>query len=496
MLEAIKSITYRGSLKSCNYSCSYCPFCKKKMSSEELQYDKEALERFCSKIEACNFKEPVQILFAPYGEALIQPYYRKAMAELSKKDFVKGVGCQTNLSIPIDDWLNDMLDQKADFSKVVLWATFHPEMITAEVFAQHVNTLVPYIDICVGAVGNPMCSGQIKELREKLLPKIYMWINKMDGLKEKYREEELELYQSIDPMFHWELEIGGTPPCEGGAGHLFITSNGNLYACNRNTVKLGNLYNGNEEIWVQPCTGKRCDCYLAYSHLHSFAQSGLLKGNGLYRIPKRIAPEALFLDVDGTLLGKDGRIHSDTKRALAYISQKLPIYLATELPFVIAMRKCREIRHLLSGGCFAGGGHCIEWKKGYEEYSYLPEGIDANWKNANTSIHEGKAYRMLIPKAVLEEKKPLLMDMDIDCVSQVSGRVSLVRKGVDKRSGIEKLCAWLGISVDSSMVVGNSERDKSMLESAGYGVAVPESTGSLKKMADYILGVHQLGYIL
>ena len=34
-------VLYRGSLKSCNYHCSYCPFSKHPMSVGALEKDKE-----------------------------------------------------------------------------------------------------------------------------------------------------------------------------------------------------------------------------------------------------------------------------------------------------------------------------------------------------------------------------------------------------------------------------------------------------------------------
>ena len=33
-------ILYRGTLKSCNYRCSYCPFAKHPIGNRELQQDK------------------------------------------------------------------------------------------------------------------------------------------------------------------------------------------------------------------------------------------------------------------------------------------------------------------------------------------------------------------------------------------------------------------------------------------------------------------------
>ena len=72
-------ICYRGSLKSCNYSCSYCPFSKKKSSTKELQQDREALFRFVESIEGpCGHVQAVQIV--PYGEALLHGYYWEALA--------------------------------------------------------------------------------------------------------------------------------------------------------------------------------------------------------------------------------------------------------------------------------------------------------------------------------------------------------------------------------------------------------------------------------
>ena len=39
-------VLYRGSLKSCNYHCSYCPFSKHRSSERELERDKREWFRF------------------------------------------------------------------------------------------------------------------------------------------------------------------------------------------------------------------------------------------------------------------------------------------------------------------------------------------------------------------------------------------------------------------------------------------------------------------
>ena len=67
---------YRGSLKSCNYHCSYCPFSKHPMSERELERDKEQWLSFQADLEKCAAALQVRALMvAPYGEALIHSWY-------------------------------------------------------------------------------------------------------------------------------------------------------------------------------------------------------------------------------------------------------------------------------------------------------------------------------------------------------------------------------------------------------------------------------------
>ena len=93
-MTQIREIQYRGSLKSCNYACSYCPFAKRPGSRRELEKDEAALRRLVLGLSgrASVFKEKLGILIAPYGEALIHSYYWKEMAALSRLFFVEAVG--------------------------------------------------------------------------------------------------------------------------------------------------------------------------------------------------------------------------------------------------------------------------------------------------------------------------------------------------------------------------------------------------------------------
>ena len=97
-----KTVVYRGSLKSCNYRCSYCPFSKHRTLKGETEKDREALLRFCRSIKERAESENIGAVFiTPYGEAAIYEYYWDAMAGLSQTAFIEHVGIQTNLSFDV-----------------------------------------------------------------------------------------------------------------------------------------------------------------------------------------------------------------------------------------------------------------------------------------------------------------------------------------------------------------------------------------------------------
>ena len=97
-----RTILYRGSLKSCNYHCGYCPFSKHRCSERELEKDRTHWFRFCESLneraEALNIRA---LMVVPYGEALIHPWYWEGLGALTKPDAIDAAGAQTNLSFSI-----------------------------------------------------------------------------------------------------------------------------------------------------------------------------------------------------------------------------------------------------------------------------------------------------------------------------------------------------------------------------------------------------------
>lgn len=454
------------------------------MSKKELEKDKEALYKFVNKLENIDFVKPIDLLFVPYGEALIHDYYQKTICELSKKDFINKVGIQTNLSFDIKNWLKSDLD----FSKIYIWATFHNSMTDIDEFVEKVKILNSYHNICVGVVGNPEDSTIINELRHKLPVQVYMWVNKMDGLGRKYTDEEFEFFCEIDPMFINEFNEKNEE-CNAHTTDIFVRENGEILNCNRTRKKLGNIYD-DDFVNSSYCNNK-CDCYLAYSHKKNFSK--FFDDNYLFRVPKKIKIDAIFFDIDGTLTED----RETLIKTFEYLSKKTSIYLATELPESVAMRKVGFLKKYISGGVFAGGGVIVDYKKAFVK---INEVVDI--ENSLVEIladnrskvykYQDKMYRILTHKRNI---KKCHID-NFYCVEQHSNLVSIVKKDVNKMQGVKVICDVNCISVNSVLAVGNDMNDLNMIRGCKYSIAVLSSNDVIKAEATYCANPSHICFIV
>lgn len=256
---------YRGSLKSCNYTCSYCPFSKKKTLTSELEQDKSDILHFIARAyERTDMAGAVFIV--PYGEALVHAYYWEALAKLSRHPQLEAVGAQSNFSFPVEKMIHIFLEHGGNLQKLRLWGTFHPQMTTVEKFVRQCE-LLKLNDIAhsAGVVGVPSQIPDIKKLRETLPSSTYVWINKMDGLGRTYTEAEINFFTNIDPHFPLELahHRADSTLCR---QNIFVEADGSMHRCNLSKTVLGSFY-ASEKISDAPCSRRECSCYLAYCNL-------------------------------------------------------------------------------------------------------------------------------------------------------------------------------------------------------------------------------------
>ncbi len=403
-----KTICYRGSLKSCNYRCSYCPFSKHRASEQELVKDRQSFERFCESIvdRAAQF-DIGAVFVVPYGEASIHRWYWEGLGRLAGLDSLERVGLPTNLSFSVEECLavfdlysgdidrengkessressrkiNKERDKEtgretgeekgrgicgAARRKLCIWATFHPEMTDVDTFVDKCHRLADSgVNLCVGAVGVPQNIPLLGSLRERLSPEIYLWINKMDGLGRVYTEEEKRAFLELDPFFGLEC---GSPAADAAMcrDRCFVEADGRIRTCNIGRIKEGNWYQSEAgEIFHSLCGKKRCSCYLAYGGRVDFEGRQFFGAYPIFRVPKPY--RAVFLDLDGTLVPEKhrGRLSDSVRRKLLALRENCPVFLATSMPAEEVRRRLGDDLDLFQGAVFASGAYV--WMRTMEE---------------------------------------------------------------------------------------------------------------------------------
>ena len=276
------TILWRGSLASCNYGCTYCPFAKTKDDRRALAADQAALERFTEWV--VSRAHPVSVLFTPWGEVLIRRYYRTAMVRLSHSANVGTVAIQTNLSCALG-WVAD-----ADLETMAFWTTYHPGETERASFVEKINELhAAGARYSVGVVGLIAHLDEIERLREDLPDEAYLWVNAYKREPNYYSQRQLERLVAVDPFFELNnrsyASLGRL--CRGGESVISVSADGTVRRCHFLDGPLGNIYQDDFErlLRPRPCSARTCRCHIGYCHLVDLDLPGLFGAGFLERRP-------------------------------------------------------------------------------------------------------------------------------------------------------------------------------------------------------------------
>ncbi len=278
------SILYRGPLASCNYDCHYCPFAKRRDSPQQLALDRQQLERFVYWVQQRD--AVTNVLFTPWGEALIRSWYRDAMTTLSRLPHVERVAIQTNLSCSLD-WL-----AACDLDTLGLWCTYHPDEVDRQRFVGRCEQLSERgVRYSVGVVGLKEHFDEIEMPRKELPSNVYLWINASKRDADYYTAGDVDRLASIDPLFELNnrrhQSLGHA--CHAGESVISVDGDGRAKRCHFIEAPIGNIYDPEFEsaLHAQPCTAKTCGCHIGYVHLQPLDLYSVFGSGVLDRIPDR-----------------------------------------------------------------------------------------------------------------------------------------------------------------------------------------------------------------
>ncbi len=458
----MKRINYRGPLTGCNFHCSYCPL---KRVGGGFSFDQKCLVRFTDFIKN-SAAETYSVLFTPYGEAMQYGYYTDALGALSKLANVAAVSVQTNFSFDADTFLKRLTTTGADFSKIKLWCTFHPEYFTAAEFAEKAGRLYESIELSVGAVGTEAGILEIQELRRALNPEIYLWINAHEGRKTEYHAKTIAAFCAIDPFFPLQL---AKRRCNRNCAGVLVDGRGEAVRCVRHKERLGNLYRGGLK---EPEKTAKCDCFLSYNNRLDIPENRYLSH---LRLIERTKAQAVFFDIDGTLTGTD-EPQEDILNALVYLSARYRLFAATSLPYASAKRTLGKLHRYFSDGVFADGAYLSAGG----QKTVIP--LDDTLLTGGTEYMENGTLYKRVFKNTPENIKRIKSGIGehARCAIQ-GGTVGIVAKTATKQNGVAAIAKHLKLSKDRIVTVGDSENDRGML-SAYNGFSVGNKLNGFLKI--------------
>ena len=82
---------------------------------------------------------------------------------------------------------------------------------------------------------------------------------------------------------------------------------------------------------------------------------------------------------------------------------------------------------------------------------------------------------------------------DLELVYSEISSLECSAAGVSKGTGLEQLCAKLGIPIEACIAVGDADNDLPMIRAAGLGVAMGNASDHVKAAADRIVSDHDHG---
>ncbi|MFC0106929.1 STM4011 family radical SAM protein [Kibdelosporangium aridum] len=275
------TMLYRGPLASCDYACVYCPFAKRRDSTQQLRADRAAVRRFTGWVRN-NTQDEVSVLFTPWGEGLVRSWYREAMVTLSRMTHVRRVAIQTNMSCR-SAWITD-----CDLDTAAFWVTYHPTQVTQDRFLRKCEELARIgARFSVGIVGLPEHLDDARHLRKELPDDVYLWVNAAEG--HAYTDEQAADWQDIDPLFHHSrhAHVSKGLPCRTGDTVISVLGDGTVRRCHFVPQAIGNLYDGSfrAALRPRPCPLSTCDCHIGYVHLEPTGLYDVFAGGVLERIP-------------------------------------------------------------------------------------------------------------------------------------------------------------------------------------------------------------------
>lgn len=226
---------------------------------------------------------------------------------------------------------------------------------------------------------------------------------------------------------------------------------------------------------------------------------------------------AIFTDLDGTLLNDEKEIGNYTKEVIKKYKNDINIIPTSARSFNRIKPYLEELGLLDNFNytiCFNGAlivnNQGVELfsshisKSTMQELTNLIDKYNIEWmiytknelfkrskiEDINKFIRDNDTFKLIgtsTEEKIDEIRKELsVMNDKLEITTSMSGRLVIVNKGSTKATAVEKIMARLNIGRENIIAIGDGENDIEMIKNAGYGVAMLNAPEAVKKTARMI----------
>lgn len=238
----------------------------------------------------------------------------------------------------------------------------------------------------------------------------------------------------------------------------------------------------------------------------------------------------IFFDIDGTLVGEDGRMIPESAKAAVQRARSNGHICMINTGRTLTLVGTELTEQTEFDGLIMGCGTMVVYRgKTLLHETFAPDeakriigglhecGIDACLEGSENNYRDSddwivtETYRRFISrfdgfgygsfqdaighfdKFYAYTDKASKMDRfrreygeNLDFVDRRGGFFEIMPKGFSKASAIDFVAGALGISMEETVAIGDSSNDIPMIERAHIGIAMGNATEDVKKIADYV----------
>ncbi|BAD86490.1 hydrolase, HAD superfamily [Thermococcus kodakarensis KOD1] len=208
--------------------------------------------------------------------------------------------------------------------------------------------------------------------------------------------------------------------------------------------------------------------------------------------------KAISVDIDGTITYPDRRLHEKALEAIRLAeSLGVPVMLVTGN--TVQFGEAAAILIGTSGPVVGEDGGALSIKEGKLRKRVYLTNMDEEWilwgelkkrypeALLSFSMPERKAGLVVLRTVPVKAVRELIKELGLNLIAVDSGFAIHIKKPwINKGTGIEKACEYLGISPKEVAHIGDGENDLDAFGVVGYRVAVAQAPESLKEKADYV----------